>query len=139
MPRREPIARLLERALQTLQEAKTDVADAATAKERSHIIGLGATAVLEKGRLQATLDELEHAGQGVADARREHTLANLRKNGARRRNAAKAQTAASTAPKAPTETPDEPQQQDSGYISVVDFSAQGRTRGLLIGVKDAKR
>ena len=108
MPRREPIARLLGRALQTLQEANANVADAATARQRSHNIGLGATAILEKGRLQATLDELEHAGQGVADARREHALANLRKNGARRRSAAKAQAAASTAPKAPAKTPDEP-------------------------------
>ena len=136
MPSGEPLARLLERALQTLQDPKANRTDAATARQRSHIIGLGATAILEKGRLQATLDELEHAGQAVADARREHGLANLRKNGARRRSAAKTQAAASTAAKTPAETLNETAPDDSEYVSVVDFSAQGRSRGLLIGVDD---
>ena len=135
MPRREPIARLLERALDTLRESRATAADAAAAGQLSHIIGLGATAMLEKGRLQATLEELEHAGQGVADGRRKHALTKLRANGARRRKAAKARSAASATDKTPTAAPNEPQSDDCEYESVVDFSARGRTRGLLIGVK----
>ena len=116
---RERVTVLLEIALEDLRKSiGAGGAEAATARRRSDKIGCGATAILEKGRVRATLAELEEAGE--AATRGPSTTKTTSAEGCCK---GKSQTRHESPPSAEPE-----------YESVVDFRAAGKTGGLLIGV-----
>ena len=107
----------------------------AGAAERARTAALGATALLEKGAQRGDADALIEAGREQLARRREHTLAHLRENGAKRR-AKRREKRTGTGPPTPQKAEGRraagaDREGRNDYVSAVDLRAKGPTGGLL--------
>ena len=128
--KKKPIKSLLTEQLARMRRAGNAGGETWTREaERSRLMGLGATRLLEIEKRGSNAEALIAAGRGELERQNEHRLQQLRNNGAKRRATKRADTELKHQPGATP--PQQPNKTGPAYVSVVDFSASGRTAGLL--------